>query len=59
ERGIVGCFALAPTDDVDLGTIYLANGFRKTAVLASHLVRGKERVDAFLWSRKLALPADG
>lgn len=59
ERGIVGCFALAPTDDVDLGTIYLANGFRKTAVLANHLVRGKERVDAFLWSRKLALPADG
>jgi len=59
ERGIVACFALAPTDDMELGSVFLANGFRKTAVLARHLVRGKTRVDAFLWSRKLALPADG
>ncbi len=59
ERGIVGCFALAATDDLEMGKIFLANGFRKTGVLSRHLVRGKTRSDAFLWSRKLALPADG
>ncbi len=58
EKGVVGCFALAPTDDVELGSAYLVNGFRKTGVLAKHLIRGKQRVDAFLWSRKLAQPTD-
>ncbi|MEZ4223453.1 MAG: hypothetical protein R3B13_21075 [Polyangiaceae bacterium] len=59
KREIVGCFALAATDDLDLGAVFLANGFRKTGLLPRHLLRGKTRVDAFLWSRKLALPADG
>lgn len=59
EHGVVGCFALSPVADIELGAAYAANGFRKTGVLAQHLLRGKQRSDAFLWSRKLAQPADG
>jgi hypothetical protein len=56
--GVVSCFALAPSDDVGLATAFLANGFRKTGVLQSHLVVGGERRDAIMWSRKLANPSD-
>jgi hypothetical protein len=59
EREVVGCFALSPTEDTDLGAIYLNNGFRKTGVLRRHLWVARRRVDAFLWSRKLAQPSDG
>ncbi len=58
ERGIVGCFALSPVDDTDLGAAYVENGFRRTGALAQHMRIGGERADAFLWSRKLAMPAD-
>lgn len=58
ERGVVGCFATSPTTDVELSAVYLSNGFRKTGRLRSHVLRDGVRTDAFLWSRRLALPAD-
>lgn len=51
-------FALAPSDDVSLATAFLGSGFRRTGLLAAHLVVGARRHDAILWSRKLANPAD-
>jgi hypothetical protein len=58
QREIVCCFALSPTSDVELGAAYVMNGFRRTGLLHRHLLIGKERVDAFLWSRKLSQPND-
>lgn len=58
EREVVGCFALSPVADPVLASVYVANGFRRTGVLRKHLLVGKERLDAFLWSRKLAQPTD-
>jgi hypothetical protein len=58
ERGTVGCFALSPTRDVELGAIYVNAGFRRTGTLRQHVLLSGERVDVFLWSRKLAQPAD-
>jgi hypothetical protein len=57
-RQIVCCFALSPTTDVELAAAYAMNGFRRTGLLHRHLLIGGERVDAFLWSRKLAQPTD-
>ena len=54
DRGMVSCFALTPRDNVDLSAAFLANGYRRTGYLKKHLVQGDERVDAFLWARKLA-----
>jgi hypothetical protein len=51
---IVSCFALAPTDDIALATAFVHNGFRRTGMLAEHLVVGSERKDAILWSRKMS-----
>jgi hypothetical protein len=58
SRNVVGCFTLSPVEDTDLGGIYVALGFRKTAVLRRHAVSAERRVDVFLWSRKLANPSD-
>lgn len=58
-RHIVGAFAISAVGDLQLAAAFLSNGFRKTGVLNEHLLVGKQRVDAFLWSRKLAQPADG
>jgi len=57
-RGHVGCFSLSPVDDAQLGAVFVANAFRKTAVLRRHALVGGRRVDTFLWSRKLANPSD-
>lgn len=54
EVGAVSTFSLAPADDVLLASAFLANGFRKSAVLASHIVVGDKRRDAIVWSKKLA-----
>lgn len=59
EREVVCCFSLSPADDALLAAAYVANGFRRTGVLGSHLFIAGRRVDAFLWSRKLAQPTDG
>lgn len=56
ERGIVSAFGFAPSDDIGLATAYVAAGFRKTGLLASGVMTGKERRDAILWTRKLANP---
>lgn len=58
RREIVGCFALTPADDPKLSAIFPVHGFRRTGTLRGHIVQGKRRVDAFLWSRKLAQPSD-
>ena len=60
---IVCAFALAPVDDVKMSAAYAANGFRRTGLLRQHLrlkrpSGSSERVDALLWSRKLATPQD-
>jgi len=55
---VVTCFALGPIDDVPLATAYVHNGFRRTGLLADHLVVGGERKDAILWSRKMANPVE-
>ena len=59
ERDVVCCFALSPVDDTELAWAYAANGFRRTGVLRAHVRSARGRVDAFLWSRKLAQPTDG
>jgi hypothetical protein len=57
-EGVVSCFSLAPSDDLAMATAFLHNGFRRTGLLAEHLVVGSERKDAILWARKLANPSD-
>lgn len=56
-EGVVSCFSLAPSDDVGLAAAFVHAGFRRTGVLASHLVVSGERKDAIVWSRKLANPS--
>lgn len=53
ELDAVSTFSLAPADDVLLSSCFLASGFRKSAVLASHLEVGGKRKDAIVWSKKL------
>jgi hypothetical protein len=59
-NGIYTAFAMSPADDVRMATAYVANGFRRTGLLRQHLRKrtgsSEERVDAILWSRKLANP---
>ena len=55
-EGAVSTFTFAPSDDVGLAQVFLANGFRRSAVLARHLICGEDRKDAILWSKKLATP---
>jgi hypothetical protein len=57
-EGVVSCFSLAPSDDVALATAFIQNGFRRTGLLAEHLVVAGQRKDAILWSRKIANPTD-
>lgn len=52
-KGAVSTFSVAPADDVALTSCFLAAGFRKSAVLLSHVVVGGARRDAFVWSKKL------
>jgi hypothetical protein len=54
EVGAVSTFSITPADDVLLSSCFLGNGFRKSAVLASHVVVGGKRKDAIVWSKKLA-----
>jgi hypothetical protein len=54
EVGAVSAFSIVPADDVLLASCFLANGFKKSAVLASHLQLASGRRDAIVWSKKLA-----
>jgi hypothetical protein len=53
SKGAVSTFSIAPADDVALSACFLAAGFRKSAVLLSHVVAGGQRHDALIWSKKL------
>jgi hypothetical protein len=53
QNGIVSTFCLSPADDVPLAAVYLAAGFRRSAVLAKHVMVKGERKDAIVWSKKL------
>jgi hypothetical protein len=55
---IGACFAWTPVGDAGLGAIFLANRFRKTGLLAAHLLHDNRRQGAFLWTRRLLAPAD-
>jgi hypothetical protein len=57
-EGVVSTFSLSPSDDLPMAVAFVANGFRRTGLLQSHLVVRGERKDAIIWSRKLANPAD-
>ncbi|AUX20562.1 hypothetical protein SOCEGT47_010340 [Sorangium cellulosum] len=57
EERAVSTFTFAPADDHELCAALLANGFRRSAVLARHLVVGRSRKDAILWAKKLVAPA--
>ncbi|GAC1527654.1 MAG: hypothetical protein NVS3B10_25330 [Polyangiales bacterium] len=56
---IVCAFALTPADAVKMGAAFVANGFRRTGLLRQHLRLRGARVDAILWSRKLAGAPEG
>jgi hypothetical protein len=56
--GVVACFCVSPVGDRRLALAYARSGFRRTGVLHEHLLRAGSRVDAFLWTRKLAMPDD-
>ena len=58
DRGIVAGFAFTPSEDVEMASVYLACGFRKTGLLAQGVLVGDTRQDAILWTRKLANPGD-
>jgi len=55
---IVCAFSVTPADDVKMATAFVAAGFRRTGLLRQHLRVKNERVDAILWSRKLATPGE-
>lgn len=57
EQGIVSAFTVAPAESVELAAALMTAGFRRTGRLAEHVNVQGQRVDAFLWSRKLAEPA--
>jgi hypothetical protein len=57
-REVASAFAYAPVQDTLLGAVYLAAGFKKTGLLAEHLLQNNKRVDSVLWSRKLMPTAD-
>lgn len=56
EQGAVSTFTFAPADDVGLASVFMSAGFRRSAVLARHIIVAGERKDAILWSRKLLTP---
>lgn len=56
SEGAVSTFTIAPADDTLLATAFLACGFRRSAVLARHLMVGGDRKDGIVWSKKLSTP---
>jgi hypothetical protein len=58
-KEIVSAFAFAPVDNLELATIFVSCGYRKTGLLAKGALCGDKRSDAVLWTRKLADPSGG
>jgi len=57
-RDVVAMFAFSPADDPIFASVFVAAGFRRTGLLAHHLWTHAGRKDAFLWTRKHALPGE-
>jgi RimJ/RimL family protein N-acetyltransferase len=57
RQGIVSAFAITPVESVELAAVMLGAGFRRTGRMIGHMVVAGERVDACVWSRRLAEPA--
>jgi hypothetical protein len=51
-REVASTFAFTPVPDTLTNAAMLSAGFRKTGLLAQHLVVGDKRSDAILWTRK-------
>ncbi len=58
EEGAVSTFTLAAADDVTQAAVFLGAGFRRSGVLARHVILKGERKDAIVWSKKLAGAGD-
>ncbi|MDP3278325.1 MAG: hypothetical protein Q8Q09_24265 [Deltaproteobacteria bacterium] len=52
-REVASAFTYAPMQDVLLGAALMQAGFRKTGLLAKHLLADGKRADSILWARKL------
>jgi hypothetical protein len=57
-EGAVSTFTLAAADDVIQAAVFLGAGFRRSGVLAQHVMLKGERKDAIVWSKKLAGAGD-
>ena len=57
-EGAVSTFTLAAADDVTQAAVFLGAGFRRSGVLAAHVMLKGERKDAIVWSKKLAGAGD-
>ena len=55
-EGAVSTFPVA--DDGIRAAVFLATGFRRSGVLAAHVMLKGERKDAIVWSKKLAGAGD-
>ncbi len=55
-REVTCAFAVTPADTAATAAAMLAAGYKKTGLLAEHLVSGERRVDAFLWACKPVEP---
>lgn len=53
DAGAVNAFTMTPADDLLLSAALLGAGFKKSAVLASHLVVAGKRRDALVWAKRL------
>lgn len=56
QQGIVSAFAVTPAESVELVGAMVTAGFRRTGRLKDHMTVQGQKVDAFLWSRRLAEP---
>ena len=57
-REVTSTFAFAPVSDSLVSAAMLAAGYRKTGLLAQHIVLNDQRTDAILWTRKTGAAAD-
>jgi hypothetical protein len=57
DREVASTFAFAPVSDTFTSAAMLAAGFRKTGLLAQHLIVGDKRADTILWTRKTGAAA--
>jgi hypothetical protein len=53
-EGVTSAFAIGPADEPLHASVFLANGFRRSAALTSHLLVDGERRHAIVWSKKLS-----